>query len=98
MVVTHGGLGTTLRSLAHGKPLLVLPLGRDQHFNAQRVAELEAGIHLPANAPSERISEALTRLVSHLGFGDAARQTAARIAAERPDRTAAEALARAAKR
>jgi UDP:flavonoid glycosyltransferase YjiC (YdhE family) len=94
MVVTHGGLGTTLRSLAHGKPLLVLPLGRDQLFNAQRVAELEVGIHLPANAPPERISEALTRLVSHLGFRDAARQAAARIAAERPDRTAAEALAR----
>ena len=94
MVVTHGGLGTTLRSLAHGKPLLVLPLGRDQHFNAQRVAELEVGIHLPADAPPERISEALIRLVSHPGFGDAARQAAARIAAERPDRTAAEALAR----
>jgi UDP:flavonoid glycosyltransferase YjiC (YdhE family) len=94
MVVTHGGLGTTLRSLAHGKPLLVLPLGRDQHFNARRVAELGVGIHLPADAPPERISEALTRLVSHPGFGAAAQQAAVRIAVERPDRAAAEALAR----
>jgi UDP:flavonoid glycosyltransferase YjiC (YdhE family) len=42
-VVTHGGLGTTLRSLAHGTPPLVLPLGRDQDFNAERVVELGAG-------------------------------------------------------
>ncbi|HEX6620368.1 MAG TPA: hypothetical protein VF024_11945, partial [Solirubrobacteraceae bacterium] len=27
-VVTHAGLGTTLRALAHGVPLLMLPLGR----------------------------------------------------------------------
>jgi UDP:flavonoid glycosyltransferase YjiC (YdhE family) len=46
-VVTHGGLGTTLRSLAHGTPLLLLPLGRDQQFNAGRVVELGAGICLP---------------------------------------------------
>jgi UDP:flavonoid glycosyltransferase YjiC (YdhE family) len=49
-VVTHGGLGTTLRALAHGKPLLLLPLGRDQHFNAARVVGLGAGICLPSEA------------------------------------------------
>src|SRR6266540_113004 len=45
-VITHGGLGTTLRALAHGKPLLLLPLGRDQQYNAGRVVELGAGICL----------------------------------------------------
>jgi UDP:flavonoid glycosyltransferase YjiC (YdhE family) len=39
-VVTHGGLGTVLRALAHGVPLLMLPLGRDQHVNAGQVAQL----------------------------------------------------------
>jgi hypothetical protein len=53
-IVTHGGLGTTLRALAHGKPLLLLPLGRDQQFNARRVVELGASIRLPVDAsPAE---------------------------------------------
>jgi UDP:flavonoid glycosyltransferase YjiC (YdhE family) len=37
-VVGHGGLGTVLRALAHGVPQVLLPLGRDQAFNAGRVA------------------------------------------------------------
>jgi UDP:flavonoid glycosyltransferase YjiC (YdhE family) len=36
-VIGHGGLGTVLRALAHGVPQLLLPLGRDQAFNAGRV-------------------------------------------------------------
>src|SRR5262249_55486951 len=30
-VVTHGGHGTVMRALQHGLPLLVMPMGRDQH-------------------------------------------------------------------
>jgi UDP:flavonoid glycosyltransferase YjiC (YdhE family) len=62
LVVTHGGLGTTLRALAHGRPLLVLPLGRDQHFNARRVEELGAGLVLDAESSSDTITDAIVRL------------------------------------
>ena len=46
-VVGHGGYGTTLGALSHGVPLVLLPLfSSDQWFNAERVAELGAGIAL----------------------------------------------------
>ena len=35
--VIHGGAGTVLGALAAGVPLLCLPQGADQHFNADRV-------------------------------------------------------------
>jgi UDP:flavonoid glycosyltransferase YjiC (YdhE family) len=91
-VVTHGGLGTTLRSLAHGTPLLVLPLGRDQDFNAERVVELGAGIRLPGEAAPAEIASSLAQLIAEPRFGDAAAGAAAAIAADRPDERATEAL------
>jgi UDP:flavonoid glycosyltransferase YjiC (YdhE family) len=51
-----------LRALAHGVPLLMLPLGRDQHLNAGRVAQLGAGIELEGDAPPEKIRNELERL------------------------------------
>lgn len=94
-IVTHAGLGTTLRALAHGVPLLMLPLGRDQHFNAARVTELGAGIRLAADAAPERIRAALAELLSNAAFAAAAARCATRMANERPDRRAADALERA---
>jgi UDP:flavonoid glycosyltransferase YjiC (YdhE family) len=96
-VVTHAGLGTTLRALAHGVPLLMLPLGRDQHFNAARVAELGAGIELPAGADIDRIRAALSELLGHPRFSAVAARLARRIRGDRPDHRAAEALERAAR-
>jgi UDP:flavonoid glycosyltransferase YjiC (YdhE family) len=95
-IVTHAGLGTTLRALAHGVPLLMLPLGRDQHVNAARVDELGAGIRLPAAAPPERIRAALTELLGDPRFAAAAARLAQRMRADHPDHCAAEALERAA--
>ena len=93
LVVTHGGLGTTLRALAHGRPLLVLPLGRDQHFNAARVEALGAGLELPASSRSIVIADAIARLLAEPAFRDGARKAAEAIASEHPDETAGEALA-----
>jgi UDP:flavonoid glycosyltransferase YjiC (YdhE family) len=97
-IVTHGGLGTVLRALAHGVPLLMLPLGRDQHINADRVARLGAGIHLPRDAPTEQIGRALDHLTAAPGFRKAAAAAAARIAADEPDRSALHAIEKAADR
>src|SRR6266498_4036967 len=91
-VVTHGGLGTTLRALAHGKPLLLLPLGRDQQFNAGRIVELGAGICLPSEASPGEIASALVELLAQPHYGDAATDAATAIAADDPDETASVAL------
>jgi len=91
-VVTHGGLGTTLRALAHGKPLLLLPLGRDQQFNAGRVVELGAGICLPIEASPGEIASALVELLAQPQYSDAATDAATAIAADEPDERATEEL------
>jgi UDP:flavonoid glycosyltransferase YjiC (YdhE family) len=91
-VVTHGGLGTTLRALAHGTPLLLLPLGRDQQFNAGRVAEFGAGICLPVDASPGEIASALVELLAQPQFRKAAADAATAIATDRPDEAAVEAL------
>jgi UDP:flavonoid glycosyltransferase YjiC (YdhE family) len=91
-VVSHGGLGTVLRALAHGVPLLMLPLGRDQAFNASRVEALGAGIALPLDASAQRIQAALGTLRSDASFRAAAVKAGGRIAAGRPDHFAGTAL------
>jgi UDP:flavonoid glycosyltransferase YjiC (YdhE family) len=96
-VVDHGGLGTVLRALAHGVPQLILPLGRDQAFNAGRVEAIGAGIHLSADAPPERIRAALETLLAERRYTEAAARAARRIAAGDPDRTAVGALERVAR-
>lgn len=92
-VVTHAGLGTTLHTLASGRPLLMLPLGRDQVLNAARVAELGAGIHLTTRASPAEVRAALTRLLEDTSFDAAAASVGRRIANEEPDRRASDALA-----
>jgi UDP:flavonoid glycosyltransferase YjiC (YdhE family) len=92
LVVTHGGLGTVLRALAHGVSLLIVPLGRDQAFNGGRVEALGAGIALPFDAPPQRIRAALAVLRSDASYRVAAERARSRIAAGRPDRSAREAL------
>ncbi|WP_034264722.1 nucleotide disphospho-sugar-binding domain-containing protein [Actinospica robiniae] len=46
LVVHHGGAGSVLASLAHGIPALVVPLMCVQYQQADRVAEVGAGISL----------------------------------------------------
>jgi UDP:flavonoid glycosyltransferase YjiC (YdhE family) len=91
-VISHGGLGTTLRALAHGVPLLLLPLGRDQAFNAARVVEYGAGLQLTPDAGPAAVGSAMARLLDEPGFAAAAARAAARIVADMPDQRAVEAL------
>jgi UDP:flavonoid glycosyltransferase YjiC (YdhE family) len=56
LVVAHGGSGTMTQSLAHGVPLLVLPLGADQLPNGERVRDLGAGTMLDARATPDEIA------------------------------------------
>jgi UDP:flavonoid glycosyltransferase YjiC (YdhE family) len=97
IVISHGGLGTALRALTHGTPLLMAPLGRDQDFNARRVEDLGAGIRLPRDASAQRIRAAVRSLLTEPSFRAAATAAARRIAGDQPERTAARALERAAR-
>ncbi len=82
LVVTHGGHGTVLRALTHRKPLLIMPLGRDQNDNAVRVTERGAGLSLPPTAETTAIRQALQRLLDAPDIARAAADLGMLIAAE----------------
>ena len=46
VMVTHAGLGSVAAALSLGVPLVCTPISRDQPLNAERVAELGAGVAL----------------------------------------------------
>ncbi len=83
-VVTHAGHGTVMRALAHGKPLLCLPMGRDQNDNAARVAARGAGLRLTADAGAAALREAVEALLREPRFAEAAALLGAAIATEEP--------------
>jgi UDP:flavonoid glycosyltransferase YjiC (YdhE family) len=90
-VVTHGGLGSTLGALAHGVPLVVLPLfSLDQWFNAAAVARAGAGVALDTERHTRRGVDlpdavtlaALKPAVEHVLTDPAPRRAAQAIADE----------------
>lgn len=91
LVVTHGGHGTTIKTLAAGVPLLCLPQGRDQYDVAARVVHAGAGLRLDQSAPREAIAAAAQQLLTDDAFRRAARRLAERIRDEvAADRAVAE--------
>lgn len=83
-VVTHGGHGTIMRSLSHGVPLVILPMGRDQNDNAARVDYHGAGVRLDPSASSQMLGEAVRRVLSEPGFAERAVALGRAIAEEGP--------------
>jgi rhamnosyltransferase subunit B len=64
-VIHHGGASILVRTLAAGKPQLVMPFGADRPDNADRIEHLGVGIHLPpprwnAKLIAERLSELIS--------------------------------------
>jgi MGT family glycosyltransferase len=80
LVVTHAGFDTVMAALAHGVPLLWMPMGRDQYDNAARVAACGAGIVLSADAGVAEIRHAMQDLLTKPDYQVAARHMAAMIA------------------
>ena len=76
LVVTHAGMGTVMSALSHGVPLMCLPLGRDQFFNAAMVERLGAGRALPGDADVRTLAEGLREMLGD----DATRAGAKRMA------------------
>ena len=61
LVVTHAGLGTIMKAFAYGVPLVCMPMGRDQFFNAERVEALGAGMTIAVDADATAIAEVVRR-------------------------------------
>jgi UDP:flavonoid glycosyltransferase YjiC (YdhE family) len=83
LVVTHAGLGTVMAALAHGVPMLSLPFGRDQFFNASRVEAIGAGRTIAADADADLIARAIDTLLGDNDARAAARGFSRVIAAYR---------------
>jgi MGT family glycosyltransferase len=66
VVVTHGGHGTVIRSLAAGVPVLVVPISRDQPDNAARVVHHGVGWKVSSRAKPAKLAAAIrTALADH---------------------------------
>lgn len=77
--VTHGGMGATVRALARGVPVCVVPFGRDQPEVAMRVQVAGCGTRLPARRLSPR--RLRTAVQETMTMTDGARRVAAGFAA-----------------
>ncbi len=74
VMVTHGGLGSVKECLAHGVPMLGLPLAVDQPGNVARVVHHGAGLREDLVRCSEAdLRESLSRLLSQPAFTQRAR-------------------------
>jgi len=71
-VVTHGGLGTVHAALANGRPLVCLPIGRDQPDNAARVVAHGAGLRLGWRSSPAQIASAVKTVLDDPAFSEAA--------------------------
>jgi UDP:flavonoid glycosyltransferase YjiC (YdhE family) len=76
LAVNHGGSGSVIGALAHGLPLVLLPMGADQLPNARRCEELGVGVVLDAiRATPRSVRDAASAMISDAN----AREAAARI-------------------
>jgi UDP:flavonoid glycosyltransferase YjiC (YdhE family) len=75
LVVFHGGSGTLIQVLAHGLPMVILPLGADQPDNATRCAQLGASRTLDQNQLSrEQVSETVLDVLHSPSYHQSARR------------------------
>lgn len=81
-VVTHAGMGTVTRALAHGVPLVCMPMGRDQDDVTARVRWHGAGLRVGHGASAVKIRRALDRVLREPSFREAAGRLRAVIDAD----------------
>ena len=81
-MVTHGGHGTLIRALAHGVPVVCIPMGRDQSDNAVRAEAIGAGVTLFRRASTRRIRRTIERALGDAALRENARRARAHISRE----------------
>jgi len=63
LLVTHAGHGTVAAGLTYGLPMLCIPLGRDQDFNANCVETLGLGTVLDKETPSDALRRSIQEML-----------------------------------
>jgi UDP:flavonoid glycosyltransferase YjiC (YdhE family) len=82
VVVSHGGSGSVIGALAHGLPMVLIPMGADQPRNAARCAELGVARVLDAvESTPETVRAAVTTVLADSTYRRAAERISAEIAA-----------------
>ncbi|MDP9313986.1 MAG: glycosyltransferase [Chloroflexota bacterium] len=82
LVLSHGGSGSVLGALTHGLPMVLIPLGADQPFNAARCAALGVAQVLDAmEATPAGVREAVATVVASSSYRQAAERLRDEIAA-----------------
>jgi UDP:flavonoid glycosyltransferase YjiC (YdhE family) len=94
LVVGHGGHSTTMRALAHGIPLLIMPMHRmsDQPMIGKAVVAAGAGRVLPKTASVEDIRSAVRSLLQEPSYRQAAVAVGARLRSQNGVNAAADEL------
>jgi MGT family glycosyltransferase len=73
MVISHGGSGTVIGALAHGLPMVLLPMGADQPYNAARCEALGVARSLDViSATPGDIRDAIASVLSEPAYRRAA--------------------------
>lgn len=88
-MVTQCGLSSVMKALAHGVPLVCVPLIADQPDNAARVVAHGAGVRVGNDASPEQIRQSIQRVVTEAHFREGARRLSRLIAMEDGAQTAA---------
>ena len=76
LFITHCGQSATLETILHGVPVIALPIGTDQHRNAERLCEqLGMGIILDVHRlTSKQLEEAILEEINNPGYKKNARK------------------------
>ena len=82
LMINHGGSGSVIGALAHGVPMVVLPMGADQPLNAARCEQLGVGIVLDAvRTTADSVADAVTTTLDDPAYRVAAERIRDEIAA-----------------
>lgn len=82
LVVSHAGSGSVVGALAHGIPMVLIPIGADQPFNAARCEDLHVGRVLSAvKATPEDVQRAALAVLGDATYRRNANRLEAEIAA-----------------
>ncbi len=81
LVVCHGGHSTTMKAVASGVPLLVIPMHplMDQPMIGKAIARAGLGLTLKKSAKPAAIAEAMTTILADPSFAAAAADAATRV-------------------
>jgi hypothetical protein len=73
LLISHAGSGAMLGALAAGVPMLAVPQGADQFYNAERIANAGLGLRLlPQELTAENVRDRASRLLADERYARAA--------------------------